>query len=621
MGEQLDRGPDRLDVRGLEIRSGRDGPPVVSGISFAVRPGEVLGLVGESGSGKTTVALALLGHTRRGLSVTGGEIRLDGTDLLRLRPARLRALRGAVVSYVPQDPAAALNPALRVGYQLTEVLRVHPGSTADPAARIREVLREASLDATPDLLSRYPHQLSGGQQQRIGLAMAFACRPALIVLDEPTTGLDVSTQRRILDTVRQLCRGYRVAAVYVSHDLAVVSELADAVAVMYAGRIVEAGPAGGLFAGPLHPYTRGLLAAVPEPGSDRPLAGIPGQQPPPGRRGPGCAFATRCELVLEQCRQREPDLIPLSNAAHTAAPIHSPHAAALMPASHAVRCWRAAEVSAARSSLSPPRPGAAGPGPAALLSVRGVSARYHGVPALSGIDLDLPARGCVAVVGESGSGKTTLARCITGLQQDWTGEVALGGVPLARAARHRPRQVLRQIQYVFQNPYTSLNPRKTVGQIVAEPVQRFLGLSRGEQAGRVAQVLHDVALGDSFLDRYPDQLSGGERQRVAIARALAAEPDVLICDEVTSALDVSVQAVIVELLRAAAAQRQLAMIFITHNLALARTVAQTAVVLRHGQLVEAGPAAQILAEPASGYTAQLLADSPRLSRPGAQPAR
>jgi peptide/nickel transport system ATP-binding protein len=253
--------------------------------------------------------------------------------------------------------------------------------------------------------------------------------------------------------------------------------------------------------------------------------------------------------------------------------------------------------------------------------VRGVSARYHGVPALSGIDLDLPARGCVAVVGESGSGKTTLARCITGLQQDWAGEVTLRGVPLARAARHRPRQVLRQIQYVFQNPYTSLNPRQTVGQIVAEPVRRFLGLSRGEQADRVAQVLHDVALGDSFLARYPDQLSGGERQRVAIARALAAEPDVLICDEVTSALDVSVQAVIVELLRSAAAQRQLAMIFITHNLALVRTVAQTAVVLRHGQLVEAGPAAQILAEPASGYTAQLLADSPRLARPGAQPAR
>jgi peptide/nickel transport system ATP-binding protein len=603
MTEQFNgrRAANRLEVVGLEISSGRCGPAVVSGISFAVRPGAVLGLVGESGSGKTTVALALLGHTRRGLTMTGGQIWLDGTDLRTLKPAQLRALRGATVSYVPQDPAAALNPALRVGYQLREVLKVHPESSADPAARIREVLHEASLDATPDLLRRYPHQLSGGQQQRVGLAMAFACRPALIVLDEPTTGLDVSTQRRILNTVRRLCRGYGVAAVYVSHDLAVVSELADEVAVMYAGRIVETGPAAGLFGQPLHPYTRGLLAAVPEPGSAEPLAGIPGQQPPPGRRGPGCAFAARCELVLGQCRQHEPELVTLSAGVGA----HSPHA---------VRCWRAAEVVAGRVNLPQPRLARAGLGPAALLSVRNVAASYRGVPALSGIDLDVPAQGCVAVVGESGSGKTTLARCITGLQQDWTGEVTLRGVPLARVARHRPKQVLKQIQYVFQNPYTSLNPRKTVGQIVAEPVQRFLGLPRGEQADRVAQVLSDVALSGSFLSRYPDQLSGGERQRVAIARALAAEPDVLICDEVTSALDVSVQAVIVELLRAAAAQRRLAMVFITHNLALVRSVAQAAVVLRHGQIVEAGPAEQILDQPGSEYTAQLLADAPRLAR-------
>ena len=219
-------GDFRLDVRELEIRSGHHGPPVVSGVSFAVRAGAVLGLVGESGSGKTTVALALLGYTRRGLSVSGGEIRLDEVDLLRLGPGELRQMRGAKVSYVPQDPAAALNPALRIGYQLREALRVHARIVGDPEARILEVMREAYLDATPDMLRRYPHQLSGGQQQRVGLAMAFACRPSLIVLDEPTTGLDVSTQRHILDTVRSLCQGYGVAAVYVSHDLAVVSELA-----------------------------------------------------------------------------------------------------------------------------------------------------------------------------------------------------------------------------------------------------------------------------------------------------------------------------------------------------------------------------------------------------------
>ena len=588
-------GEFRLDVRELEIRSGRRGPPVVTGVSFAVRPGELLGLVGESGSGKTTVALALLGYTRRGLSVSGGEICLDGVDLLRLTPGELRQVRGAKVSYVPQDPAAALNPALRIGYQLRETLRVHAGIADDPEARILEVMREASLDATADMLRRYPHQLSGGQQQRVGLAMAFACRPSLIVLDEPTTGLDVSTQRHVLDTVRSLCRGYGVAAVYVSHDLAVVSELVAEVAVMYAGRIVEAGATTMLFPKPLHPYTRGLLASVPTPESAKRLTGIPGQQPPPGHRGPGCAFAPRCDLALDQCRVREPEQVVL--------------------AGRTVRCLRVAQVAAGRTERAPLAPAAAAPQGAVALSLRGVSASYGSVPVLSGIDLDVPSRACVAIVGESGSGKTTLARCVIGLHQNWTGEITLQGVRLAQGARDRPKEVLKRIQCIFQNPYTSLNPRKTVGQIVAEPLHRFLGLSRSEQTERVVGVLDDVSLGGGFLSRYPDQLSGGERQRVAIARALVVEPDLLVCDEVTSALDVSVQAVIVELLRTVQAQRDLAMIFITHNLALVRSVAQSAVVLRQGEVVEAGPAERVLAHPSSRYTARLMADVPRLVRP------
>jgi peptide/nickel transport system ATP-binding protein len=583
----------RLDVRQLEIRSGGHGPPVVSEICFAVRAGEVLGLVGESGSGKTTVALALLGHTRRGLSVSGGEISLDGVSLLRLPPSRLRQVRGAKVGYVPQDPAAALNPALRIGYQLREALRVHAGIVDDPQARILEVMREAYLDATPDMLRRYPHQLSGGQQQRVGLAMAFACRPSLIVLDEPTTGLDVSTQRRILDTIRSLCRSYGVAAVYVSHDLAVVSELVAEVAVMYAGRIVEIGACAALFARPLHPYTHRLLAAVPTPERAEVLTGIDGQQPRPGHRGPGCAFAPRCDFALEACRAHKPPEV--------------------LVAGRAVRCLRVTEVAAqAARSPRPTAAPAAHAGPPAL-SIQGLSARYGPALALSGIDLTVPRQACVAIVGESGSGKTTLARCITGLHQNWTGDMTFQGARLARGARQRPKQVLKGIQYVFQNPYTSLNPRKTVGQIVAEPLQRFTGLSRAERAERVIGVLGDVCLGAGIVARYPDQLSGGERQRVAIARALVVEPDLLVCDEVTSALDVCVQAVIVELLRAISAQRHLAMIFITHNLALVRSVAQSTVVLRHGEIVEAGPVDQVLASPVSSYTARLMADAPRLA--------
>jgi peptide/nickel transport system ATP-binding protein len=594
--DAADPGTVRLDVRDLEIRAGEIGPPVVSEVSFEVHAGEVLGLVGESGSGKTTVALALLGHTRRGLSVARGQIRLDGQDLLRLKPSELRAIRGAKVGYVAQDPAAALNPALRIGTQLRETLRVHAGVVDDPDARILEVMQEASLEATPEMLRRYPHQLSGGQQQRVGLAMAFTCRPSLIVLDEPTTGLDVSTQRHILDTMRKLCRSYGVAAVYVSHDLAVVSELVAQVAVMYAGRIVEIGAASALFPGPLHPYTRGLLAAVPTPERAELLTGIDGQQPRPGRRGPGCSFAPRCDLAVEQCRSREPEPVIFHG--------------------RAVRCLRVSPVSAPRLERPLLRATPADPDCAPVLSLRDVSAAYAAGPVLSGISLEVPPQSCVAIVGESGSGKTTLARCITGLHKNWTGEITFQGAPLAHGARGRPRRVLRQIQYIFQNPYTSLNPRKTVGQIVAEPLRRFLSLSRDERTERVLRVLDDVSLGDGYLSRYPDQLSGGERQRIAIARALVVEPELLVCDEVTSALDVSVQAIIVELLRSIQAQRQLAMIFITHNLALVRSIAQVAVVLQHGQVVEAGPTAQVLDHPTSSYTAQLMADVPRLVAAG-----
>jgi peptide/nickel transport system ATP-binding protein len=596
----------RLDVRGLEVRLGRTGPDVVSDVSFTVEAGQVLGLVGESGSGKTTVVLALLGHARRGLHISSGEVRVDGVDLLRLPAAQLRAVRGARVAYVPQDPSAALNPTLRVGTQLNEAIRVHPGAVDDPGGRIREVLQEAHLDASPELLRRYPHQLSGGQQQRVGLAMAFACRPALIVLDEPTTGLDVSTQRHVLDTIRSLCAAYGVAAVYVSHDLAVVGGLVSDVAVMYSGQIIEAGPTAKVFGDPLHPYTRGLLSAVPSPLQATRLTGIDGQPPRPGRRPAGCSFAPRCDFATEECRSRQPEPVLID--------------------ARAVRCLRVAQVRESSTSVAAALGRAAtAAGEVPVLSLRDVTASHGRRPVLSGVDLDVPAESCVAVVGESGSGKTTLARCIVGLHRNWTGDIRFEGAPLAAGTRDRPRQVLRRVQYVFQNPYTSLNPRKTIGQIVAQPLEQYLRLGYRDRSQRTARALADVSLGADFLSRYPDQLSGGERQRVAIARALVVEPDLLVCDEVTSALDVSVQAVIVELLRGLQSERRIAMIFITHNLALVRSIAQSVVVLRDGAVVETGTVEQVLDRPADPYTARLMQDVPKLAgagtpRPPAQDA-
>ncbi len=566
---------------------------VVDEVAFTVRAGEVIGLVGESGSGKTTVALAIMGHARRGLEIKGGSVLLDGNDLLRFTDAGLRAVRGSKVAYVPQDPASALNPALRIGKQLAQTFKDHPEAVdGEVGDRIAEVLTEAHLDAGEEMLHRYPHQLSGGQQQRVVIAMAFSCRPALIVLDEPTTGLDVTTQRHVLDTVGTLCSKYGVAGVYVSHDLAVVGQLVNQVAVMYAGRIIELGPTAQVFSDPVHPYTQGLLAAAPSPERSEVLIGIEGQPPRPGRRPRGCFFAPRCAARLELCAEEEPAYVWVD--------------------SRQVRCHRAAEnLSVIDETASRALP-VTQESSDAILTIRAVEASYGRLQVLTDIDLDVPKRSCVAVVGESGSGKTTLARCVVGLHSNWSGEMRLEQEPLSAGTKGRSLKALRRIQYVFQNPYTSLNPRKTIGQLIAQPLEHYFNLSNAEQNNRVLGALEDVSLGSQFLNRYPDQLSGGERQRVAIARALVVEPDLLICDEVTSSLDVSVQAVIVELLRRLQTERQLAMIFITHNLALVRSIAQSVTVLSEGRAVESGSVTDVLQHPKHPYTVRLMDDVPKL---------
>jgi len=588
-----------LSVQDLRIVLDPSGIDIDDDVSFAIHQGEVLGLVGESASGKTTAATSLLAYQRRGAKVSEGRVDIAGTDVLSASRAALRRIRGGLISYVPQDASAALNPALRIGDQLMEILNEHSfgSSGAEREARLKQMMEEVLLPSDRSFLRRYPHQLSGGQQQRVAIAMALANRPKVIVLDEPTTALDVTTQAHVLDTVRDLTRSYGVSALYVTHDLAVVACLADRIAVMYAGRLVEIGPKETLFTGAFHPYTRRLLAAIPDITGERALKGIPGWAPRPGQRVKGCAFTPRCDWRIDKCATDFPGVEG--------------------PDDHQVRCWRWKEVAAKSSAGDAPvlvRADAVCENlDKTVISATDVNAFYQSKEVLHGVSATLCEHRCLALVGESGSGKTTLARCIAGLHTfKIEGLIAFNGKTLARESRGRTRDERQAIQYIFQSPYSSLNPRKTIRQLLAQPIDIFFKLDRDHTEERMIKVLDQVALDSSLLNRYPEQLSGGERQRIAIARALAAEPTVLICDEVTSWLDVSVQAAIIELLAQLQAETGVSMLFVTHNLALIRSVAQEVAVMSDGRIVELGLVDAVLEDPQADYTKLLLADTPTL---------
>ncbi|MEN9300953.1 MAG: hypothetical protein RLZZ254_734 [Actinomycetota bacterium] len=583
-----------LRIENLRLDVEATGNDIVDEVTLSIQPGRVLGLVGESGSGKTTVGLAVLGHARRGVRIAGGNIRIGDTEMLQLGEDDRRRARGALVSYVPQDPASSLNPALRIGMQLMEVLEAHDFGGSDEArrARVKEMMGEVLLPQDDDYLQRYPHQLSGGQQQRVGLAMAFACRPSVIVLDEPTTGLDVSTQEHVLATIRTLTREHGVAALYITHDLAVVADLADDVAVMYAGRVVEEGPVREIFRNPAHPYTRHLVAAAPDIAGGKHMVGLVGRAPQPGKRPQGCAFALRCQLAEDRCREAFPPVVSVGE-------------------SHRARCIRIGQVPAA--TIAAPLVRGERRAAEAVLVASGVSAGYAGKTVVHDVSLTLRRGECLALVGESGSGKTTVSRAIGGLLRQWSGSITIEGKELGRTARSRSVEERLGIQYVFQNPYGSLNPRKTVRESISRPLL-IAGKSKDEADAAVQDVLSKVSLPNSYANKYPDQLSGGERQRVAIARALVSNPTVLLCDEVTSALDVLVQASIVDLLGRLRKELGLAMLFVTHNLPLVRSIADEVAVMSEGRIVEFGTAEEVIGNPREEYTKRLIAATPSIER-------
>ncbi|RUX52725.1 ABC transporter ATP-binding protein [Mesorhizobium sp. M4A.F.Ca.ET.050.02.1.1] len=508
-----------------------NGREIVSDVSLHVKRGEVLAIIGESGSGKTSVALSLLGFARPGMRISSGKILIGGTDILSLSSRRKRAFQGGKVSLVPQNPTTSFSPRMSVGKQMAELLAAHGHSGTGMKQLMRDALRSVNLPDDEKFSRRYPFELSGGQLQRIAIAMAFATSPQVIVMDEPTTGLDVSTQQTILELIARLVKSSSASVVYVTHDLAVVNVVADRVAVMLSGRIVEQGSRKQVFVEPSADYTRMLLDAIPRLVTDGPAA------------APEAEGAIEFQNILE---------------------------------------------------------------------VKNLRAAHGHVEVVHGVSFSVGKGECVGLVGGSGSGKTTTGRCVTGLHSNASGSLLFEGHSMPFAVSSRSKADLSAMQIVFQNPDRSLNPKESIAQSIARAV-RLTGLAdRARVGAEVRSLLDRVRLPQRVADLYPADLSGGERQRVAVARALAVKPKLLVCDEITSALDVSVQAAVVELLLDLK-RDGLAMLFITHNLPLVSEIAESIIIMKDGSIVEAGRTNDVLRSPKHSYTGMLLDAAPRLN--------
>jgi peptide/nickel transport system ATP-binding protein len=569
---------------------------VVSEVSLILEPGRIVGLAGESGCGKSTLALACLGAKPDGGAITSGRILVDGIDLRTATPRTLRSLWGQHLAYLPQHPATALHPTMRVSAQLAAPINRHLGMRGRPLHdRVVALLDQVGIPDPQRALRRYPHEFSGGQQQRIALALALSCDPQVLILDEPTTGLDVTTQARIMALLRDVIARTGTATMHISHDLALLGTVADQLLVMYAGEIVESGATRDVLRDPRHPYTRALLAALPSVHEQRAVRGLAGR-PPAGVVTDACAFAPRCSSVAAVCLTDHPILQPLATG-------------------RKVRCVRHDRIDRIDTATRPaePKPTAEST-PTSVLEIEELRCQYRKqpAPAVAGISLSITRGDTVAIVGESGSGKSTLLKAIAGLHPPRSGVVRFMGRELAPLARHRPQQMRREIQLVFQDPDSSLNPRHRVSEILSRPIRLFRSdVIRRDEDYAVAAALEEVGLAADVAQRYPDELSGGQRQRVAVARAFVTRPTLLLCDEITSALDVSVQATILELIAELTATFGTAVVFVSHDLAVVRTICRHAVVLRAGRICEEGPTTEIFSTPAHPYTKELIESIPR----------
>jgi peptide/nickel transport system ATP-binding protein len=590
-----------LDIRGLRIEyRGRDESVVaVPGVSLQIAAGESYGLVGESGCGKTTTAMAIMGYLGGMGRIAGGSIRFEGQELVGASAAQLRTIRGRRVAMVYQEPMSALNPVKTIGAQLMEVPRRHLGASRAEARELSATMLEnVKLPDPLAMLKRYPHQLSGGQQQRIVIAMALLARPALLLLDEPTTGLDVTVEAAILDLIADLRKQYGTSLLYISHNLGLIASACDRVGIMYSGEMIEEASTAALFSHPRHPYTQGLLDCIPAIGSakgTRSLAPIPGHLPLPHERPDGCWFGPRCaHFEAQTCAGDSIPLVPAGDEGHQ------------------VRCVRWQQI-----DVTPPWVPVeltAAPERAATLIIDNVSKQYplsgsrRTVRANEQVSFVVGKGEIMGLVGESGCGKSSLARILVGLEEATSGSIRFADDELAQVpAKKRAKDMLKSIQMVFQNPDSTLNPSHSVAWPIRRALRKFGGYrDKAAIERRLRELLDLVRLPPEVAQRRPAQLSGGQKQRIAIARAFATNPSLIVADEPVSALDVSVQAAVVTLLLDIQKERQTTLLFISHDLALVRHVADKIVVMYLGRVMEKGLAEEIFAPPYHPYTEALL---------------